>query len=139
MKEKKRHSGLHRFITVAVIIGVICLGGWYLTTHVLKQKVESAVTDRLLNEAIQAAGVDSETVQEIVNSMDPEDKQKVEDIVDDHVNAETIKDVQGYISDGDTQGLKQYAKSQLNDQEQAELYDIAKKYAGEYQYVIPQQ
>lgn len=139
MEEKKKHSGLRRFITVIVIIGVICLGGWYLTTHVLKQKVESVVTDRLLNEAIQSAGMDSETVQEIVNSMDPEDKQKVEDIVDDHVNTETIKDVQGYISDGDTQGLKQYAKSQLSDQEQAELYGIAKKYAGEYQYVIPQQ
>ncbi|MDD6258049.1 MAG: hypothetical protein PUA69_02165, partial [Erysipelotrichaceae bacterium] len=67
------------------------------------------------------------------------DKKKVETIVEDHMNAKTIKDVQGYVSNGDKQGLKEYAKSQLDDQEQAELYDIAKKYAGEYQYMIPQQ
>ncbi len=139
MVKEKRHSGFHRFLVTVVIIAVIGCGGWYLVTHVLKEKAADVVTDHLLNEAIQATGADSETVQQIMDSMAPEDKKKVETIVEDHMNAKTIKDVQGYVSNGDKQGLKEYAKSQLDDQEQAELYDIAKKYAGEYQYMIPQQ
>jgi HSP90 family molecular chaperone len=139
MVKEKRHSGFHRFLVTVVIIAVIGCGGWYFVTHVLKEKAADVVTDHLLNEAIQATGADSETVQQIMDSMAPEDKKKVETIVEDHMNAKTIKDVQGYVSNGDKQGLKEYAKSQLDDQEQAELYDIAKKYAGEYQYMIPQQ
>ena len=56
------------------------------------------------------------------------DKDAVTEIIANNVSLETIPEVKSYISNGDSEGLMDYARENLSEEEQKELLEIMSKY-----------
>lgn len=126
-----RNHSLRSFVTVLVILGVLC-GGGYLLKGKVKEKAASVIGNQVVEKAAESLGIPSEQAQEILNSMAPEDRQTVTDIVENHMDSSTVKEAQQIVKDRDVSEAKQFAQQELTTEEQEQLKDIARKYAPAY-------
>ena len=60
--------------------------------------------------------------------MSEEDKEVVTEIVENHMDAESVTEVMGYVSEGDKDGLMRYAAENLTPEEIAKLAEMYGKY-----------
>ena len=72
--------------------------------------------------------VDSQRVKQIIDSVSEEDKQKVEKIFNEEFGVTSIPKITEYVTNRDINGLKEYAKEKLSDDQLTELYQIYRKY-----------
>lgn len=134
-KKKKRKSILGTLLpilcTFAVIAVIIVLAKVYVYEP-FKDKAISALTEKLIQSQISADTTlpDGTTInaQEIWDSMSSTDQAAVEDIIDNHISPSTLQEASSYLSSGDTEGLKSYAKNMLTDSETQEIQDLYEKY-----------
>ena len=129
-------------ITLAIILAIGAV--FLIDKNSIKKDVESTVTategsskkssanpikKAIVSEAIDTyAETKGGTVKEVVDSMSPEDKETVTEIIAENVTMDSMSDVQSYISSGDSEGLMEYAKDNLSEEEQKELMEIMSKY-----------
>lgn len=129
-------------ITLAIILAIGAI--FIISRNTIKKDVESSVaateqttkksTASPLKKAIVSEAIDSYaeskggTVKEVVESMSPEDKDTVTEIIAENVTLDSMTEVQSYISNGDSEGLMEYAKDNLTEEEQKELMEIMAKY-----------
>ena len=126
-EEPVRHHWFRNLMIVLIVL--LCLaGGGYLIRDKVKETVASAVGNQVIEKAAESLGIDSEQAQEILNSMSPEDKQTVTDIVSSHMDSNTISEAQKIIQDGDINEAKNFAQQELTPEEQKQLKEIAGKY-----------
>lgn len=129
-KRRKKHTGLKilLFILVICIVGGIVF--WKQIKSVTSQKAAEVVVEKLLDSKISAdkAVYGDLTAKDIYNSMDDADKQVVTDIITDHMTADNIKNVEQYVTAGDTAGLEQYAKDNLSTEETQTIQNMYEKY-----------
>ena len=128
-KKKKNGSFIGTVMKTIVIIGVIALI-IYLGSGFVKKKVEDKAAEVIVNQmaASDTTLPDGKSAKDVYDSMSNEDKEKVQAIVDDHLDAKTASDIQSYVTSGDTEGLKDYAEQNLSDEEQQELLEMYNKY-----------
>lgn len=128
-KRKKKKSFLGTVFKTIVILGIIALIIYFAGGYV-KKKIEEKAAQEIVNQlaASDTALPDGESAKDVYNSMSDEDKQKVQDIVDNHLDAKTASDIQSYVTKGDTEGLKDYARQNLSSDEQQELLEMYDKY-----------
>ncbi|MCR5155951.1 MAG: hypothetical protein K6C96_04660 [Butyrivibrio sp.] len=88
--------------------------------------VTKAIVSKTLDTYIE--NTDNEKVKEIAESMTDEDMDTVTEIIANNVNVEDIPEVQSYISNGDTQGMLDYANENLSEEEAQQLKEIMSKY-----------
>ena len=129
-KRRKKHTGLKIFLFIVVI----CIAGgivfWKQIKSVTSQKAAEVVVEKLLDSKISSdkAVYGDLSAKDIYNSMDEADKQVVTDIITDHMTTDNIKNVEQYVTAGDTAGLEQYAKDNLSTEETQTIQNMYEKY-----------
>ncbi len=98
----------------------------------IKKKVVKEITEKVVEEAVKSYGGDSaEKIQQVMDSVSEEDKEKVTEILTDNLSLDSIGDVKSYISNSDVDGLKEYAEEKLTEEQYSELTGIFEKYSDE--------
>ena len=130
-----RKHRLQKFIVFLIAAIVIILIAYFVALPKIKSKAADVVAEKLMesqiaSDAQAATGVDA---REILDAMDEQDKETVNDIITNHMSAETMKEASSYITSGDTAGLKQYAKDTLTASELEQIKERYNKYKGTFQ------
>lgn len=132
---KRKHSIILPIISALIIIVAIVVLAKIYIYDPFKDEAISALTEKLIQTQINSDTTlpDGTTVnaQELLDSMSPEDQDTIHEIVKEHVTPSTISKATSYVTSGDTQGLKEYAKDMLTDSETEELKSLYKKYKDE--------
>ena len=125
----------HRFqkLIVFLIAIVIILVSYFVALPKIKTKAAGVVAEKLLESQITSdtsaiAGVNA---QEILDSMNDTDRATVDQIITNHMSADTMKEASSYITSGDTAGLKQFAKDTLTASELEQIKELYNKYKGQ--------
>ncbi|MBP3824982.1 MAG: hypothetical protein ILA11_04540 [Butyrivibrio sp.] len=124
---------------VVLLIGVIFLVGRNSIMKDVKATQEQATTAKTstanpITKAIVSEALDTYAenatgkTKEIYESMSEEDKDTVTEIIANNVSIDSVSDVQSYVNSGDTNGLMEYAKENLSEEEVKELTEIMSKY-----------
>lgn len=128
----KRHR-FQKFIVFLFAIVIILLVGYFVALPKIKTKAAGVVAEKLLGSQITSdtsaiAGVNA---QEILDAMNDTDRATVDQIITNHMSADTMKEASSYITSGDTAGLKQFAKDTLTASELEQIKELYNKYKGQ--------
>ena len=128
----KRHR-FQKFIVFLVAIVIILLVSYFVALPKIKTKATGIVAEKLLESQITSdtsaiAGVNA---QEILDAMSDTDRATVDQIITNHMSADTMKEASSYITSGDTAGLKQFAKDTLTASELEQIKELYNKYKGQ--------
>lgn len=128
----KRHR-FQKFIVFLIAIVIILLVGYFVALPKIKTKAAGVVAEKLLESQITSdtsaiAGVNA---QEILDAMSDTDRATVDQIITNHMSADTMKEASSYITSGDTAGLKQFAKDTLTASELEQIKELYNKYKGQ--------
>ena len=128
----KRHR-FQKFIVFLFAIVIILLVSYFVVLPKIKTKATGIVAEKLLESQITSdtsaiAGVNA---QEILDAMNDTDRATVDQIITNHMSADTMKEASSYITSGDTAGLKQYAKDTLTASELEQIKELYNKYKGQ--------
>ena len=128
----KRHR-FQTFIVFLFAIVIILLVSYFVALPKIKTKATGIVAEKLLESQITSdtsaiAGVNA---QEILDAMNDTDRATVDQIITNHMSADTMKEASSYITSGDTAGLKQYAKDTLTASELEQIKELYNKYKGQ--------
>ena len=128
----KRHR-FQKFIVFLFAIVIILLVSYFVALPKIKKKAAGVVAEKLLESQITSdtsaiAGVNA---QEILDAMNDTDRATVDQIITNHMSADTMKEASSYITSGDTAGLKQYAKDTLTASELEQIKELYNKYKGQ--------
>lgn len=128
----KRHR-FQKFIVFLIAIVIILLVGYFVALPKIKTKAAGVVAEKLLESQITSdtsaiAGVNA---QEILDAMNDTDRATVDQIITNHMSADTMKEASSYITSGDTAGLKQFAKDTLTASELEQIKELYNKYKGQ--------
>ena len=127
----KRHR-FQKFIVFLFAIVIILLVSYFVALPKIKTKATGIVAEKLLESQITSdtsaiAGVNA---QEILDAMSDTDRATVDQIITNHMSADTMKEASSYITSGDTAGLKQFAKDTLTASELEQIKELYNKYKG---------
>ena len=131
LKDKKKGSGMAKVLIIAIIIiAIVGILFKFFVYDNLKEKAIDKVSENLIEQVLQKDGlpVDSQRVKQIIDSVSEEDKQKVEKIFNEEFGVTSIPKITEYVTNRDINGLKEYAKEKLSDDQLTELYQIYRKY-----------
>ena len=128
----KRHR-FQKFIVFLFAIVIFLLVSYFVALPKIKTKATGIVAEKLLESQITSdtsaiAGVNA---QEILDAMSDTDRATVDQIITNHMSADTMKEASSYITSGDTAGLKQYAKDTLTASELEQIKELYNKYKGQ--------
>ena len=128
----KRHR-FQKFIVFLFAIVIILLVSHFVALPKIKTKAAGVVAEKLLESQITSdtsaiAGVNA---QEILDAMNDTDRATVDQIITNHMSADTMKEASSYITSGDTAGLKQFAKDTLTASELEQIKELYNKYKGQ--------
>lgn len=129
-KGRKKHRGLKAVwsltAVLAIVLGVLLF--WEQIVGKAKEGAAELAMGQIVEHANQIPQFQDVPVEEIYNSLEPEDKQAVKEILADNITLETVKDVKAYVDNQDMQGLQQYLQESLSDEERAAIYELYEKY-----------
>lgn len=131
VKDKKKGSGMAKVLIIAIIIiAIVGILFKFFVYDNLKEKAIDKVSENLIEQVLQKDGlpVDSQRVKQIIDSVSEEDKQKIEKIFNEEFGVTSIPKITEYVTNRDINGLKEYAKEKLSDDQLTELYQIYRKY-----------
>ena len=135
-RRKKRHPILLG-VTIAFFLGI---SGLYICRDQVKdlvvQKAASVAAEKLFEEKLHNSGLlpNNVKVSDVMDSVDKEDMKKITTIVEENLTQENIDAMTEYAKNRDKEGLKNYVKSTLNEQQQAEITSIYNKYKDQRQH-----
>ena len=126
----KRHR-FQKFIVFLFAIVIILLVSYFVALPKIKTKAtgaEKLLESQITSDTSAIAGVNA---QEILDAMNDTDRATVDQIITNHMSADTMKEASSYITSGDTAGLKQYAKDTLTASELEQIKELYNKYKGQ--------
>ena len=128
----KRHR-FQKFIVFLFAIVIILLVSYFVALPKIETIAAGVVAEKLLESQITSdtsaiAGVNA---QEILDAMNDTDRATVDQIITNHMSADTMKEASSYITSGDTAGLKQFAKDTLTASELEQIKELYNKYKGQ--------
>ncbi|MBQ9512054.1 MAG: hypothetical protein IJR58_02555 [Lachnospiraceae bacterium] len=130
MSENRMPVIVRFIITAFILIAAIYVFATMLIIPGLKKKAASYATQKAVEVIVRESGarVEQEQIKEIYETLPEEDRQTVESIVEEHINAQTAAEVTTYLQNRDKEGLKQYAEETLSEEELQELKQLYDKY-----------
>jgi len=138
MSSGKRKKGISTTKKVIIIIELIVLialllyfGKSKIKDVVVKKTSEKIVESVIVNQAKQS-GASEEEIQKVLDTVSEEDKEKVEEIVQNHMDSDVVTQGTEYLQNGDIEGLKQFASEELSPEETQELMELYEKYKDQY-------
>ena len=128
----KRHR-FQKFIVFLFAIVIILLVSYFVALPKIKTKATGIVAEKLLESQItyDTSAIACVNAQEILDAMSDTDRATVDQIITNHMSADTMKEASSYITSGDTAGLKQYAKDTLTASELEQIKELYNKYKGQ--------
>lgn len=137
-RRKKKSSGakLVQFLLMLVILGlVIFIFKIAVWDAILKKKAVNYAVSSVIEQVAASSGVSvtSEEVEEVLNSMDPEDQEKLNTIIEENVDSEAVSTISSYVSNGDMESAAEYVQENLSEENVEDLQELYDKYlADEY-------
>lgn len=145
-RQKRKKSAGSRFIHFILILVILGLVIFIFKTAVwdsyLKQKAVNYTVSTVIEKVAASSGVSvtSKEVEEVLNSMDPEDQEKLNSIIEENVDSDTLSTVTSYISNGDIESAAEYVQDNLSEENVEDLQELYDKYlADEYGEIDIQQ
>ena len=128
----KRHR-FQKFIVFLFAIVIILLVSYFVALPKIKTKATGIVAEKLLESQITSdtSAIVGVNAQEILDAMSDTDRATVDQIITNHMSADTMKEASSYITSGDTAGLKQFAKDTLTASELEQIKELYNKYKGQ--------
>ncbi|MCR4673637.1 MAG: hypothetical protein K5675_01395 [Lachnospiraceae bacterium] len=127
-RTKEKSSFVGKFFTVIVVLIVIVALLYFFAWGTVKGKVVDTVAEKAITNVAEQAGVDAEAATQLYNSMSEEDQETVQTMVENHADAQTVESAISMYKNGDKEGLKELAYSELSDEEINELVGLYQKY-----------
>ena len=123
-------TGLQKLLVAVValiIIGVIVKLFIY---EPFRERIIYSMAEKFIQAEIASDSELEENIhaQEIMDSMNEEDRETLEQIISENISPDAISDVSSYLASGDLDGLKNYAKNTLSDSELQQIRDLYAKY-----------
>ena len=137
-RRKKKSSGakLVQFLLMLVILGlVIFIFKIAVWDAILKKKAVNYAVSNVIEQVAASSGVSvtSEEVEEVLNSMEPEDQEKLNAIIEENVDSEAVSTITSYVSNGDMESAAEYVQENLSEENVEDLQELYDKYlSGEY-------
>ena len=130
MSEHRIPAVVRFLITLVILVAAVYVFATMLIIPALKKKAASYATQKAVEVIVKQSGntAEQQQIKEIYESIPEEDRKTVEEIAEKHLDAETAVEVTTYINNRDMEGLEQYAKETLTDEEMAELMQLYDKY-----------
>lgn len=129
--DKRKGSGMAKvLIIVLVVLLVLGVAGKFLIYDKIKEKAVNKVSEKVIEQMLENTGsvATREKVEEILNNISDVDRAKVEEIVGNQFGISDVPKITEYINNSDVNGLKEYAKKKLSNDQISELYGIYQKY-----------
>ncbi len=128
------NSAFGKVMIIIVILGVVILLFINYALTLLKQSVKKIAAEKtvdiITNNAEKIARNNPE-VSKILDSMTEEDKEVVAQIIENHMDAESVSEVMEYVNEGDKDGLIKYAAENLTAEEISQLMGLYGKYVSD--------
>ena len=137
-RRKKKSSGakLVQFLLMLVILGlVIFIFKVAVWDAILKKKAVNYAVSNVIEQVAASSGVSvtSKEVEEVLNSMDPEDQETLNTIIEENVDQEAVSTITSYVSNGDMESAAEYVQENLSEENVEDLQQLYDKYlADEY-------
>lgn len=135
-RRKKKHKGLRAVFTLIVVLliilaAVLVWGGQLGKT--VKKKAAGAVLQQISQQAAEssngtATGDAAAVLGQVYSNMDEADQEKLQEIIADNADQETLEDVKNYVESGDTDGLIQYAQENFSAEDSEAAMELYEKY-----------
>ena len=135
-RRKKKHKGLRAVFTLIVVLliilaAVLVWGGQLGKT--VKKKAAGAVLQQISQQAAEssdgtATGDAAAVIGQVYSNMDEADQEKLQEIIADNADQETLEDVKNYVESGDTDGLIQYAQENFSAEDSEAAMELYEKY-----------
>ena len=102
----------------------------------VKREISRRATEKMISQAAARLGEydeegeegESDEVSSLLEEMTESDRNRIADIVQNHMDAETLSEMAKALSKGDEEKLEAFAKENLTRTEQHDLMKIAEKY-----------
>lgn len=134
-RRKKKHKGLRAVFTLIVVLliilaAVLVWGGQLGKT--VKKKAAGAVLQQISRQAAEssdgtATGDAAAVLGQVYSNMDEADQEKLQEIIADNADQETLEDVKSYVESGDTDGLIQYAQENFSAEDSEAAHGIIRE------------
>ena len=135
-RRKKKHKGLRAVFTLIVVLliilaAVLIWGGQLGKT--VKKKAAGAVLQQISRQAETAsdgtaAGDAAALLGQVYGNMEEADQEKLQEIIADNADQETLEDVKSYVESGDTDGLIRYAQDNFSAEDSEATMELYEKY-----------
>lgn len=135
---RKKNTGakLIQFLLILVILGlVIFIFKIAVWDSMLKKKAVNYAVSNVIEQVAASSGVSvtSKEVEEVLNSMDPEDQETLNTIIEENVDQEAVSTITSYVSNGDMESAAEYVQENLSEENVEDLQQLYDKYlADEY-------
>ena len=127
---------LIQFLLILVILGlVIFIFKIAVWDSILKKKAVNYAVSNVIEQVAASSGVSvtSKEVEEVLNSMDPEDQETLNTIIEENVDQEAVSTITSYVSNGDMESAAEYVQENLSEENVEDLQQLYDKYlADEY-------
>jgi Flp pilus assembly protein TadG len=137
-RRRKKNTGakLIQFLLILVILGlVIFIFKIAVWDSMLKKKAVNYAVSNVIEQVAASSGVSvtSKEVEEVLNSMDPEDQETLNTIIEENVDQEAVSTITSYVSNGDMESAAEYVQENLSEENVEDLQQLYDKYlADEY-------
>lgn len=132
---RKKKNGWKTLAIVLTVVLVLGAGIFFTKDYVVakaEEKVQDALIENVLETVIQsdsgAASDAAKQAKDIYDNMNEEDKQACRDLIEHNLTSENIKNVAGYVKNGDASGLKSYVKNSVSEEDKETVKEIYYKY-----------
>jgi hypothetical protein len=129
---KSNNKAMHYIGWLALIVALIFVA-FRAVKGVAVDKAANYMTDTYLTKMADEYGKNlsddqKAKVKDVYSKMSNKDKATVKSIISSHADMETVQKLQKMASDGDKEGLKEYANKTLTADEKKQLLDMYTKY-----------
>lgn len=137
-RRRKKNTGakLIQLLLILVILGlVIFIFKIAVWDSMLKKKAVNYAVSNVIEQVAASSGVSvkSKEVEEVLNSMDPEDQETLNTIIEENVDQEAVSTITSYVSNGDMESAAEYVQENLSEENVEDLQQLYDKYlADEY-------
>lgn len=137
MSENRLPVVVRFLISLVILVLAVYVFATMLIIPAIKKKAASYATQKAVEVIAEQSGgtAQQEQIKQFYETLPQEDKQKVETIIEDHINAETAAEITTYIQNGDKDGLLQYAQESLTEEELNDLRGLYEKYQTEWEQI----
>ena len=107
-------------------------------TQFVNDQVDNTVdkaVDKAVEDALKNAGVSGDVAKDIVNSVSPEDREKLKDIAKNH--PDLIPDLAEFVQNGDPEAFQKKIDETLHFDEAVTVKDLYNKYAEDLGDLLP--